>query len=378
MVAGEIKRVQARPRSRRHHERQRLAPHLGHPRLLAERPHPLLQHHRLDTRSMHNPDSWEGWYWGAMHHWGQSARLGGGETYGTVEDCLKNCEMVVFWSTRPGGHQRRLRRPRRHGPPAVAQGAGHPAACTSTPTSTTRPRCWAASGSRRGRAPTAPWRSPSPTSGSPKASTTRSTSPSAPSASRSGRTTSWARRTASPKTPEWQEAETGVPARDVRALAREWGTKKTYLAAGGLVGFGGACRSATGTEWARAMVCLMAMQGLGKPGVNMGCLQQGTPVDTHFFFPGYAEGGFSGDLDGHGAAASTCTSACRSCATVNTGVAGGAAAQDPRGHPGRPLRGLPDRPQDHRGPVPALRVSGAGPLPRSRCTTSTAAPTSAP
>jgi trimethylamine-N-oxide reductase (cytochrome c) len=42
----------------------------------------------------------------------------------------------------------------------------------------------------------------------------------------------------------------------------------------------------------------MAMQGLGKPGVNMGCLQQGTPLDTHFFFPGYAEGGYSGDLTG--------------------------------------------------------------------------------
>jgi trimethylamine-N-oxide reductase (cytochrome c) len=100
-----------------------------------------------------------------------------------------------------------------------------------------------------------------------------------------------------PKTPEWQENETGIPAKDVRALAREWGTKKTYLAAGGLAGFGSACRSATGIEWARSMVCLMAMQGLGKPGVNMGCMQQGTPIDTSFYFPGYAEGGLSGDLE---------------------------------------------------------------------------------
>jgi trimethylamine-N-oxide reductase (cytochrome c) len=100
-----------------------------------------------------------------------------------------------------------------------------------------------------------------------------------------------------PKSPEWQENETGIPAKDVRALAREWGTKKTYLAAGGLAGFGSACRSATGIEWARSMVCLMAMQGLGKPGVNMGCMQQGTPIDTGFYFPGYAEGGLSGDLE---------------------------------------------------------------------------------
>ncbi|MDP6060917.1 MAG: molybdopterin-dependent oxidoreductase, partial [Pirellulaceae bacterium] len=35
------------------------------------------------------PDSWEGWFWGAMHHWGNSMRLGVSEFYGTVEDCLK-------------------------------------------------------------------------------------------------------------------------------------------------------------------------------------------------------------------------------------------------------------------------------------------------
>ena len=38
------------------------------------------------------------------------------------------------------------------------------------------------------------------------------------------------------------------------------------------------------------------MQGIGKPGVNMGNLQWGTPVDNNFYFPGYAEGGISGDL----------------------------------------------------------------------------------
>jgi len=63
---------------------------------------------------------------------------------------------------------------------------------------------------------------------------------------------------------------------------------------------GGACRCATGLEWARSMVCLMAMQGIGKPGVNMGNLQYGTPVDTSFFFPGYSEGGMSGDLESSG------------------------------------------------------------------------------
>ncbi|MFP6761396.1 MAG: hypothetical protein VB856_06790, partial [Rhodospirillales bacterium] len=59
---------------------------------------------------------------------------------------------------------------------------------------------------------------------------------------------------------------------------------------------GGACRSATGAQWARSMICLMAMQGLGKPGINFGGLQFGSPIDYNFYFPGYAEGGFSGDL----------------------------------------------------------------------------------
>ena len=100
------------------------------------------------------------------------------------------------------------------------------------------------------------------------------------------------------KSPEWQESETGVPAKDVRALARKWGSKRTYLAVGGMGNtFGGACRNTNGTQWTRTMVCLMGMQGLGKPGVNVGNLQLGVPLDFSFYFPGYADGGISGDLN---------------------------------------------------------------------------------
>src|SRR5256886_6312945 len=62
-------------------------------------------------------------------------------------------------------------------------------------------------------------------------------------------------------------------------------------------GHGGACRNQTGIQWARVMVCLTSMQGLGKPGVNMGNLQWGCPLDFNFYFPGYADGGMSGDLE---------------------------------------------------------------------------------
>ena len=83
----------------------------------------------------------------------------------------------------------------------------------------------------------------------------------------------------------------------IRALAREWASKKTMLAAGGLSGWGGACRSATGVQWARLMISLQAMQGLGKPGVNIWSTVQGAPCNTDFMFPGYAEGGISADPD---------------------------------------------------------------------------------
>ena len=73
------------------------------------------------------------------------------------------------------------------------------------------------------------------------------------------------------------------------ALAREWASKKTMLACGAMYGTGGACREAYATEWARLMVFLIAMQGIGKPGVNVwGGVAMGAPLDFNFKMPGYA------------------------------------------------------------------------------------------
>ncbi len=249
------------------------------------------------TYVMHNPDSWEGWYWGAMHHWGYSMRLGAAETYGTVEDIVRECEMVVFWSSDPeatsgvyGAFEGTVRRQwlKELGIKMVHIDPfyNHTAALLG-----------------------GKWFAPRPATGNALALAiayvwiTEDLYDKEYVAARTTGFDKWkeyilGHEDGMPKTPEWQEKEAGIPAKDVRALAREWGSKKTYLAAGGLSGFGGACRCATGNEWARSMVCLMAMQGLGKPGINMGNMQQGTPVDTRFFFPGYAEGGLSGDLEG--------------------------------------------------------------------------------
>lgn len=245
----------------------------------------------------HNPDSWEGWYWGAMHHWGNSMRLGITDSYSTVEDTLKNCEMMVFWSSDPestsgvyGAQEATIRRlwckelgiKFVHIDPYY----NHTAALMGGKWFAPRP----ATDHALVHAIAYVWM-------------TEDTYDKWFVENRTTGFDEWkayvlGEEDGIPKTPEWQEAETCIPARDVRALAREWAKSKTYLACGGISGFGSACRSATGIEWARGMVYLAAMQGIGKPGVNIGCMQLGTPLDTRFFFPGYSEGVASGDIAG--------------------------------------------------------------------------------
>ena len=254
------------------------------------------------TKMVINPDSWEGWYWGAMHHYGHSMRNGAFEPYGQMQDCLESCEMIVFWSSDPESSS---------GSYAAFEG--------------TIRRQWAKELGVKMVHIDPYFNHTSAFLGGKWIPVLPGTSPALAHAISyvwideglydeeyvALRTTGFEKWRAyimgdedgTAKTPEWQEPETGVRAHVVRALAREWGNKKTYLAAGGKgTTFGGACRSATGTQWARSMVCLMAMQGLGKPGVNFGNLQTGAPLDLHFYFPGYAEGGISGDIEGSGTA----------------------------------------------------------------------------
>jgi len=249
---------------------------------------------------LNNPDSWEGYAWGAMHHYGGAAKRGSCELYSTVEDCMKNAEMIVFWSADPestsgvyAGQEGTVRREwvKKLGIPVVH----------------IDPFMNSTAAFMGGR-----WIAPRPGTDTAMALAIayvwlkNGTYDKDYVAKRTLGLEKWqayifGETDGIEKTPEWQEQYTGVSAVTVRALAEEWGKRKTYLSAGGYHSFGSACRVAYGTEWARAMVCLAFMQGLGKPGVNFGGLQFGTPMDTHFYFPGYAEGGFSGDYIGSGA-----------------------------------------------------------------------------
>ncbi|MEM3114904.1 MAG: molybdopterin-dependent oxidoreductase, partial [Nitrososphaerota archaeon] len=66
-----------------------------------------------------------------------------------------------------------------------------------------------------------------------------------------------------PKTPKWAEQITGVPARTIKALARAWAKKTTSMFH---CNGGPTIRGPYATEPARAETYCLAMQGIGKPG----------------------------------------------------------------------------------------------------------------
>jgi len=249
------------------------------------------------TYADHNPDSWEGWHWGGMHSFGFSGGLGNPEQWDLFEDTVKNSTMIVFWSSDPetnsgiysayeSTYRRRIMKELGLKMVFVDPYYNHSAVLYSDK--------WF----------------------SPKIGTDAALA--------AGIIYVWLTEglydkeyvatkvfgfeqfrdyilgkgeDGVAKSTEWAEAETGIPAHDIRALAREWAKNKVQLAAGGLGGWGGACRGPTGMEWARMMIALAALQGLGKPGVNMYSTTQGAPTDYNFYFPGYAEGAMSGDCD---------------------------------------------------------------------------------
>ncbi len=68
-----------------------------------------------------------------------------------------------------------------------------------------------------------------------------------------------------PKSPEWASPITGVPSRIIKALAEEWASKRTTV----VIGNGGpGIRGPYSHEPARLQVLCLAMQGLGRPGCN--------------------------------------------------------------------------------------------------------------
>jgi len=53
------------------------------------------------TLQVRNPDSWEGWYWGAKHVWGQGAQGIMYPAANIVKDTTEHADMVLFWGCDP-------------------------------------------------------------------------------------------------------------------------------------------------------------------------------------------------------------------------------------------------------------------------------------
>ncbi|MBW2138516.1 MAG: molybdopterin-dependent oxidoreductase [Deltaproteobacteria bacterium] len=240
------------------------------------------------TPVLDNPDSWEGWHWGAPHTYGFFWRLGMPEQYDLLEDALKNAEMIVFWSNDPDstrgtytGQDSAIWRlwlrgkgvkmvfidPYYNYTAAAMDGKWIPIRMgTGTAMAMAIAFVWLTEGSYD------------------KEYIKNRTVGFEP-----FRRHILGEDDGQPKTPEWASGECGVRARTIRALAREWASKRTVLSGGARGGEGGACREAYATEWARMMVLLQAMQGLGKPGVSIWGTTMGAPSNADIWFPGYAD-----------------------------------------------------------------------------------------
>jgi len=240
------------------------------------------------TPVLDNPDSWEGWHWGATHTYGFFWRLGMPEQYDLLEDSLKHAEMIVFWSNDPDstrgtytGQDSAMWRLwlRQKGVKMVFIDPYYNYTAAAMDGKWIPIRM--GSGTAMAMAIAFVW-------------ITENTFDRHYVENRTVGFEEFRRHIlgeddGQPKTPEWAEAECGVKARIIRSLAREWASKRTVLSGGARGGEGGACREAYGTEWARMMVLLQAMQGLGKPGVSIWGTTMGAPSNADVWFPAYAD-----------------------------------------------------------------------------------------
>ena len=243
-----------------------------------------------------NPDSWEGWHWGSIHTYGYYWRLGCPEQYDLLEDAMKNSDLLVFWS---------------HDPDSTRAGY-----------SAQESAIWRVWLKELGKKQifidpfcnyTAvrmadKWIAPRPGTDAALAEAIAYVWLDEETYDKKfveGRTLGFeqfkkyilGKEDRVKKTPRWAEKITGVRAAVIQALAKEWASKRTMLGCGARGGFGSACRQAYGHEWARLMVYLQAMQGMGKPGVNIWSGVLGAPFNGGFFFPCYGDpiGRITGD-----------------------------------------------------------------------------------
>jgi len=216
------------------------------------------------TQQVRNPDSWEGWYWGAKHVWGPGLIGMMDPADNIVKDMTENCDMVLLWGgdpeTTPWGFRGQFASrlcyfwseigiKQVYICPDLNYGAAVHAdkwipilPNTDAALQLAIAYVWMTEGTYdKDYVATH-------TVGFDKVEDYV-----------------LGREDGIPKTPEWASKKCGVPEWTIKALAREFASKTTSIAHY----FGGSMiRGPYSHEPARLEVILLGMQGLGKPGVH--------------------------------------------------------------------------------------------------------------
>jgi len=216
------------------------------------------------TQQVRQPDSWEGWYWGSMHMWGTGWMGLMAPADNCVKDVTENSDMILFWSCDP------------ETTPWGFTGQFPSLLCYF----------WAEAGIKQ------VYICPELNYGAAvHADKWIPVLPNTDAALQLAIIYMWitegtydkdyvathivgfdkfedyvlGKEDGIPKTPEWASPKCGVPEWTIKALAREFASKTTSIAhyfGGGMI------RGPYSHEPARLEVCLLGMQGLGKPGVH--------------------------------------------------------------------------------------------------------------
>jgi molybdopterin guanine dinucleotide-containing S/N-oxide reductase-like protein len=224
----------------------------------------LLEHMGGFTLGVRNPDSWEGWYWGAKHMWGQGAN-GYYSGPNVHKDVTEYADMILCWGCDPETY------------------------CwgTSGQTNTRFAYFWKEAGIKQ------VYINPDLNYGAAlHADKWIPVYPNTDAALQLAIAYVWiaegtynkeyvdthvvgfdkfkayvvGEEDGVAKTPRWASPKCGVPVWTIKALAREFARLRTSV---GHNGGGGMIRSAYSHEPARLEVCLLGMQGLGGPGVHV-------------------------------------------------------------------------------------------------------------
>jgi len=215
------------------------------------------------TQQNRQPDSWEGWWWGSKHFWGCEP-VGQGMQSNLLYDISKNAELLLFWGcdqeTTPWGWQGQL--PSRLSYWWTELGIKQIYVCPDLN--------YAAAVHADRWIPVLPNTDAALYLGIIYRWFTRGTYDKDYLKTHAVGVEKFeayvmGEEDGVPKTPEWASPICGVPTRVIKALADEWASKRTTV----VIGNGGpGIRGPYATEPARLQNICLAMQGLGKPGVN--------------------------------------------------------------------------------------------------------------